>query len=84
MPTTPLTQQSFQTVVSTDHIVLVDFCDRLEELVQQVRWMDIDEFRRERNIQQPTAAAPSAPATVGRMGPAPGPQAHGWPGPRSA
>jgi thioredoxin 1 len=153
MPTTPLTQQSFQTVVSTNHIVLVDFwatwcgwCtrfapvfeksselhrdivhatveaeaepalaaagqvdrypwlmafregtlvyskagflpgDQLEELVQQVRWMDIDEFRRENNIPQPSAAAPSvqAPATAGRAGPAPGPQAYGWPGLRTA
>jgi thioredoxin 1 len=48
--------------------------------------MDIDEFRRENNIPQPSAAAPSAqaPATAGRAGPASGPQAYGWPGLRTA
>ncbi|WP_328395383.1 thioredoxin family protein [Nocardia sp. NBC_00416] len=155
MPTTPLTQQNFQTVVATNHIVLVDFwatwcgwCtrfapvyeassethrdivhatveaeaepavaaagqvdrypwvmafregllvyskagflpgDQLEELVQQVRWMDMEEFRRENGHQQQAAAVMPAPqqaqAQAGRAGPAPGPQAYGWPGLRSA
>ena len=154
MATTPLTQQNFQTVVATNHIVLVDFwatwcgwCtrfapvfeessqlhrdivhatveaeaepalaaagkvdrypwlmafregtlvysqsgflpgDQLEELVQQVRWMDIEEFRREHGLQAPAAAVPAAQhqqSTAGRAGPAPGPQVYGWPGLRSA
>ncbi|MFI5719340.1 thioredoxin family protein [Nocardia sp. NPDC051750] len=154
MPTMPLTQQNFQTVVATNHIVLVDFwatwcgwCtrfapvyeassethrdivhatveaeaepalaaagqvdrypwimafregmlvysqagflpgDQLEELVQQIRWMDMDAFRREHGQQEtvrgqkgPTVESPPA----GRAGPAPGPQSYGWPGLRSA
>ncbi|MGW6334700.1 hypothetical protein [Nocardia rhamnosiphila] len=87
MPTTPLTQQSFRTVVSTDHIVPVDFWatgDRLEKLVQQLRWMDIDDFRRENDIPRPATAVPAAPATAGRAGPGPGPQAYGRPGLRTA
>ncbi|MGW1737953.1 thioredoxin family protein [Nocardia sp. NPDC001965] len=154
MPTTPLTHQNFQTVVATDHIVLVEFwanrcvrCtrfapvfeesarlhrdivhatveaeagpalaaagqvdrypwlmafregtlvysksgflpdNRLEELVAQVRWMDIEEFRRENGLRKPADAGPVVPqpqSTIGRARPAPGPQAYGRPGLRSA
>lgn len=151
MPTTPLTQQNFQTVVATNHIVLVDFwatwcgwCTRfapiyeassdthrdivhgmveaeaepalaaagqvdrypwlmafregtlvyskagflpgeqLEELVQQVRWMDIEAFRREHGLQTPAVAPTPEHPVAGRAGPAPGPQAYGWPGLRTA
>lgn len=151
MPTTPLTQQNFQTVVATNHIVLVDFwatwcgwCTRfapiyeassethrdivhgtveaesepalaaagqvdrypwimafregtlvyskagflpgeqLEELVQEVRWMDIDAFRREHGLHPPAAVPEPSNPGAGRAGPAPGPQAYGWPGLRTA
>lgn len=150
MPTTPLTQQNFQTVVATNHIVLVDFwatwcgwctrfapvykassethrdivhatveaeaepslaaagqvdrypwimgfregllvyskagflpAEQLEELVQQIRWMDMEAFRREHGQPSREPAAPAEPAT-GRAGPAPGPQSYGWPGLRPA
>lgn len=152
MPTMPLTQQNFQTVVATNHIVLVDFwatwcgwCarfapvyeassethrdivhatveaesepalaaagqvdrypwimafregmlvhsqagflpgDQLEELIQQVRWMDMESFRREHGRPQPGVTTPAAPEPVaGRAGPAPGPHSYGWPGLRPA
>lgn len=150
MPTTPLTQQNFRTVVATNHIVLVDFwatwcgwctrfapvyeassethrdivyatveaeaepalaaagqvdrypwimafregmlvytqagflpADQLEELVQQIRWMDMETFRREHGQPSPEATAPTEPA-AGLAGPAPGPQSYGWPGLRPA
>lgn len=148
MSTTPLTQQNFQTVVATNHIVLVDFwatwcgwctrfapvyeassethrdivhatveaeaepalaaagqvdrypwvmafregtmvysqagflpAEQLEELVQQVRWMDMEAFRREHGQpqSQPAVRGPEAPEP-GRAGIAPGPQPYGWPG----
>lgn len=150
MPTTPLTQQNFQTVVATNHIVLVDFwatwcgwctrfapvyeassethrdivhatveaeaepalaaagqvdrypwimafregmlvyskagflpADQLEELVQQIRWMDMETFRREHGQPARETTVPAEP-TAGRAGPAPGPQSYGWPGLRPA
>ncbi|WP_432278546.1 thioredoxin family protein [Nocardia carnea] len=152
MPTMPLTQQNFQTVVATNHIVLVDFwatwcgwctrfapvyeassemhrdivhatveaeaepalaaagqvdrypwvmafregmlvhsqagflpADQLEELVQQIRWMDMEAFRREHGqpVRAEMTAAVEAPEP-GRAGPAPGPHPYGWPGLRSA
>lgn len=151
MPTTPLTQQNFQTVVATNHIVLVDFwatwcgwctrfapiyeassethrdivhgtveaeaepalaaagqvdrypwimafregtlvyskagflpAEQLEELVQEVRWMDIEAFRRENGLHAPAAVSEPSNPVAGRAGPAPGPQAYGWPGLRTA
>ncbi|WP_348536862.1 thioredoxin family protein [Nocardia carnea] len=152
MPTTPLTQQNFQTVVAANHIVLVDFwatwcgwctrfapvyeassethrdivhatveaeaepalaaagqvdrypwimafregtlvhsqagflpADQLEELVQQIRWMDMETFRREHGQPSRGATVPAAAeSTAGRAGPAPGPQSYGWPGLRPA
>ncbi|WP_459546494.1 thioredoxin family protein [Nocardia sp. X0981] len=151
MPTTPLTQQDFQTVVATNHIVLVDFwatwcgwCTRfapiyeassethrdivhgtveaeaepalaaagqvdgypwimafregtlvyskagflsgeqLEELVQEVRWMDIEAFRREHDLRTPAMVPEPDNPLAGRAGLAPGPQAYGWPGLRTA
>ncbi|MEU1981565.1 thioredoxin domain-containing protein [Nocardia sp. NPDC019395] len=152
MPTMPLTQQNFQTVVATNHIVLVDFwatwcgwCtrfapvyeasaethpdivhatveaeaepalaaagqvdrypwvmvfregllvyskagflpgDQLEELVQQVRWMDMETFRREHGQQAGGEKGPVVEdQPAGRAGPAPGPHTYGWPGLRSA
>ncbi|MFQ6228558.1 thioredoxin family protein [Nocardia sp. NPDC002869] len=96
MPTTPLTQQSFQTVVSTNHIVLVDFwatwcgwCTRFAPVFEESSELhrDIVHATVEAEAEPAlAAAAPSAPApaTAGRAGPAPGPQAYGRPGPRTA
>ncbi|WP_348537158.1 thioredoxin family protein [Nocardia carnea] len=152
MPTTPLTQQNFQTVVATNHIVLVDFwatwcgwCTRfapvyeassqthrdivhatveaeaepalaaagqvdrypwimafregmlvhsqagflppaqLEELVQQIRWMDMETFRREHGQPSHGATAPAVTEPAdGRTGLVPGPHPYGWPGLRPA
>ncbi|MFI6869334.1 thioredoxin family protein [Nocardia sp. NPDC050406] len=63
---------------------------QLEDVVQQVMWMDMDEFRRQaaEQLQQqaqrqaPVEAAPSAPAH--RAGPAGGPPQYGWPGLRTS
>lgn len=152
MPTTALTQQTFDQVIASNHIVLVEFwaswcgwctrfapvyassaethpdivhatvdgeaesglvaaaqvdsypwlmgfregllvysqagylpADHLEELVQQIRWMDMDAFRRSiadaarTQTQQPQPAA--QPATPPRLaGLAPGSASYGWPG----
>ncbi|MCP2293860.1 thioredoxin 1 [Nocardia amikacinitolerans] len=57
----------------------------LEEVVQQVRWLDMDQVRKELAAQgaAPQQAEPVAAATGGaaRMaGPASGPVQYGWPG----
>ncbi len=152
MPTVTLTQHNFHQVVSTNHIVLIDWwagwcgpcrhfapvyeasadqhpdivhgkvdteaeealtamaqVDRfptlmafregllvfnqpgflpaadLEEVVQRVRWLDMDEVRRELAAQggtamqaEPVAAAPAGGARL--AGPARGPARYGWPG----
>lgn len=146
MPTTPLTQQTFNRTVTGHHIVLVEFwaswcswCSRfapiyqqsaashpdivhatvdgeaeqalmatsrvdafpwlmgfregtlvysqagflpgeqLEELVQHLRWMDIEAFRREHAVA-PEQAPPVDAAPSRLAGPAPGTQHYGWPG----
>ncbi|MFE3445736.1 thioredoxin family protein [Nocardia sp. NPDC059180] len=152
MPTRPLTQQTFEQVIASNHIVLVEFwaswcgwCTRfapvygssadthpdivhatvdgeaenglvaaaqidsypwlmgfregllvysqagylpaghLEEVVQQIRWMDMDAFRREildaaraQDEQPQPAAPPPAPPRLASL--APGSRQYGWPG----
>ncbi|MBF6324199.1 thioredoxin family protein [Nocardia cyriacigeorgica] len=152
MPTTALTQQTFDQVIASNHIVLVEFwaswcgwCTRfapvyrssaethpdivhatvdgeaepalvaaaqvdsypwlmgfregllvysqagyqpaahLEELIQQIRWMDMDAYRRtladaaQTQVSQPQPAP--QPATQSRLaGLAPGSVRYGWPG----
>lgn len=57
---------------------------QLEEVVQQILWMDMDEVRRETERQQQptdTRVTPMAAAVAGRgAGPASGPVRYGWPG----
>ncbi|MEV5648509.1 thioredoxin domain-containing protein [Nocardia sp. NPDC052254] len=56
---------------------------QLEEVVQQIRWLDMDEVRRELGGQGPSGA-PAQPAPAGpepaRAGLAPGRADYGWPG----
>ncbi|BDT86966.1 thioredoxin family protein [Nocardia cyriacigeorgica] len=59
--------------------------DHLEELVQQIRWMDMDAFRRTiadaARTQNSHSQAPAEPAAPPRLaGLAPGSAAYGWPG----
>ncbi|NNH72363.1 thioredoxin family protein [Nocardia uniformis] len=64
---------------------------QLEEVVQQVLWMDMDEFRRQAAEQlqqqsgqrQAPTAEPAAAPIAHRAGPAPGPPQYGWPGLRT-
>ncbi|MBO0854728.1 MAG: thioredoxin family protein [Nocardia sp.] len=56
---------------------------QLEEVVQRVRWLDMDEVRRERGLSnEPAEQARPAPAAP-RAGPAGGRIEYGWPGLRT-
>lgn len=52
--------------------------DHLEEVVQQIRWMDMEAVRRERG--RTTAPERTGAAPAPRAGLAPGPVRYGWPG----
>lgn len=52
--------------------------DHLEEVVQQIRWMDMEAVRRERGRATAPEETGSAPAA--RAGLAPGPMRYEWPG----
>lgn len=52
--------------------------DHLEEVVQQIRWMDMEAVRRERGHGIAPEGTGTAP--VARAGLAPGPMRYGWPG----
>ncbi|MBF6210313.1 thiol reductase thioredoxin [Nocardia puris] len=55
----------------------------LEEVVQQVRWLDMDEVRRQMTglLQAEAQGQPAAPSAPPRTaGPAHGPARYGWPG----
>ncbi len=62
---------------------------QLEDVVQQVLWMDMDEFRRKNGIdqqqvrQQKAPGAQQAPPNPNRAGLAGGPPQYGWPGLRT-
>ncbi|MFD0000721.1 thioredoxin family protein [Nocardia sp. NPDC127526] len=61
---------------------------QLEDVVQQVLWMDMDEFRRKNGIeqqarQQQAPAARQAPPNPNRAGLAGGAPQYGWPGLRT-
>jgi thioredoxin 1 len=51
---------------------------QLEEVVQQIRWLDMDEMRRELGARTPAVTAPTPP--MARAGAATGRPHYGWPG----
>ncbi len=55
---------------------------QLEEVVQQIRWLDMDEVRRELGVQSPSGAPAHTVAAPqpARAGLAPGRADYGWPG----
>ncbi|WP_442943899.1 thioredoxin family protein [Nocardia sp. NBC_00508] len=56
--------------------------DALEELVQQILWLDMDQLRRElaKQADAQQLAMTGAAGTVRRAGPAPASPRYGWPG----
>lgn len=51
---------------------------QLEEVIQQIRWLDMDEMRRQLGAQTPAVTPPAPP--MARAGAAAGRPNYGWPG----
>ncbi|MBF6146884.1 thiol reductase thioredoxin [Nocardia sp. 852002-20019_SCH5090214] len=51
---------------------------QLEEVIQQIRWLDMDEMRRQLGARTPAVPAPNPP--MARAGAATGRPHYGWPG----